>query len=75
MFWEAPFHPDAQGVARLFSQAWEYVVLPVRFVLAQLAAKRIEATTTATIVVLACYLGLLVVLDVVFTKVAKRLGG
>jgi len=75
VFWEAPFHADAQGVARLFSRAWEYVVLPVRFVLAQLTARRIEATTTATIVVLVCYLGLFVVLDVILTKVLRRIAG
>ena len=36
VFWEAPFQTGAQGVARLFSQAWEYGFWPVRFVVTRL---------------------------------------
>jgi hypothetical protein len=73
LFWEAPFHRTEQSFARLFSRVWEVAFLPVRFVLGRLSAVGVEPTRTNTTLVLACYLGLFVGLDMLVTKVARRM--
>jgi len=69
-FWEAPFHADAQGVARLFSQVWEYAFWPVRFVVTRVAGAGVDVTTSITSMILVCYVGLLVLLDIIISKTA-----
>jgi hypothetical protein len=72
VFWEAPFHSDPQGIAQIFSRAWELVSWPVQFVLGRLRGAGVDVTRVITIAVLACYVGVFVLLDIVFTKVARR---
>lgn len=68
VFWEAPFHPGAQGVAQLFGQVWTYAFFPVRFVVDRLGGAGVDVTTTITSVILVCYLGLLLLLDLIISK-------
>ena len=70
VFWEAPFQTGAQGVARLFSQVWEYAFWPVRLVVTRLEGAGVDVTTTITSVILVCYVGLLVLLDIIIFKTA-----
>ncbi len=70
VFWEAPFHAGAQGVARLFSQLWEYAFLPVRFVADRLAGAGVDVTTTITSVILVCYVSLFLLIDLIISKAA-----
>ncbi|SRR5712691_1349647 len=74
-FWEAPSQAGAQGAIRLLGQAWGYAVWPIRFVLAKLSGAGVESTTIVTVAVLVCYVGLFVLLDLIFTKVARGLAG
>ena len=70
VFWEAPFQttPPPQGIAAMFFQAWGYVVMPVRFVLDKLTAAHVDASPTVTIMILVAYLAILVLIDIVITK-------
>ncbi len=70
VFWEAPFQAGAQGVAQLFGQVWTYAFWPVRFVVDRLGGAGVDVTTTITSVILVCYLGLLVLLDIIISKTA-----
>lgn len=75
LFWEAPFHADALGFPRLFGRVWEVAFLPVQFALDRLRAAEVDPTRTVTILVLAGYVGLLVLLDVIVTKAARSMAG
>lgn len=75
VFWEAPFRDDPQGLARLFGRAFELVSLPGQFALGRLRGAGVDVTRTITIAVMAGYVGVLVLLDIIFTKLARRIGG
>jgi hypothetical protein len=44
-------------------------------VLGRLRGAGVDVTRIITIAVLACYVGVFVLLDIIFTKVARRIGG
>jgi len=75
LFWEAPFHADPQGLTETFRRVWDVAFLPIRLALDRLQAAGVDTTRTITIVVLASYAAVLVLLDIIVTKVARKIAG